>query len=129
MRIPKIVAVVPLLLSWGCATTPPSPRVGLDTTMGVGATAVMLEDALPLGRPVYVGDEDLFEKGLLGQSQRIGDVDVVTIDPRLDELTRVMVLIHEYAHFLVWESGGDSGHGDDWGREYARVFRVWTGAE
>lgn len=32
------------------------------------------------------------------------------------------VLVHEWAHCLA---GSQAGHGDEWGRAYARAFRAW----
>lgn len=129
MRILAILGSFLLLLA--CQAPAPRGDVVLETTLSVGESVLLLEEALPLSRPLAVGDEDLLPSGRIGLARDLPWGYMITLDPTLTELERVMVLIHEYAHLLVFEQHLEevSPHGEEWGRSYSRVFRAWAGAE
>lgn len=118
------------LLLVSCQSGRVADRVRLDSTADVSHAVVALLEALPLSKDLWVGDEDLLQRGFFGLARNEGPAYVVTIDPTLPEVMRVAALLHEYAHLLVWERGLDSvGHQREWGEEYARVIRAWSGTE
>lgn len=51
---------------------------------------------------------------------------VITIDPRAQFSFQLMILAHEWAHALDWESTQEHGtdHGDTWGLWQARAYRA-----
>jgi hypothetical protein len=38
---------------------------------------------------------------------------------------QVDTLLHEWAHALVFDLGGDNAHGDKWGKKHAAIYRTW----
>ena len=97
----------------------PAPPPGLD------AANEFLSERLPHDLPVVVESGLLFEQGMLGMTRRLPGCYLITIDPRLDGYGQGMVLIHEWAHVLVWDTGLRS-HGVEWGEAYSRVFQIWV---
>lgn len=52
----------------------------------------------------------------------------ISIIPGVQVITAEELLIHELAHVIHWEEGGDEQHhGSEWGKIYASVYRMWTG--
>lgn len=52
----------------------------------------------------------------------------VRISPGLQLIAVEELLIHEFAHVINWEEGGvNQAHGDEWGKSYALIYRLWTG--
>jgi hypothetical protein len=84
-----------------------------------------LPDDLPSpGLDVEIRVADLDPQGLLGQSELIDGRFVVTLDDDLSPEMRTEVLVHEWAHLLVWGASDQFGdHGPTWGVAYAWVYR------
>ena len=49
----------------------------------------------------------------------------ITIRSDLPYTTQCDTLVHEFAHALVFDEGGDHEHTDRWGILYARVYRAY----
>lgn len=126
--IPSASRILSALLLTACSALTPAVDVILDTTPEPAAAAAWLGSQLGLSQPIMVTDGALFEHGLLGLTQNLGDRYLVVLDYRLEPMAKVMVLIHELAHAVHWDRGGtDWGHGPGWGEAYAEVFRLWVG--
>lgn len=97
----------------------------------VAGAHAYLAAKLNVSKPVILASGVLLEQGRLGESEHRGAVYVITIDYRLDGWAQHMVLIHEWAHILMWEDGIYLGnpHGEEWGKKYSRVLRLWIGED
>jgi hypothetical protein len=128
MKILKYL--IPLLLA-SCAGARPREELQLDTSPTVAESAQILYQRLPLRQDLFILDADLLAQGLFGQSWSTGDAYVIELDRSLPEVMRVAVLIHEYAHVLVWNQGEDpqDQHGEAWGKAYSLVFQKWSGVQ
>lgn len=121
-----------LILLPACASSRPAEVCGLSLERGVvpdlAGAAQQLSELVPLQLPVSVGVAPLRESGRVGLAMNLGDHYQILVDPRLDDVSRHSVLMHEWAHLLVMESGVmiEDPHGPEWGVALSRVFRAWA---
>lgn len=119
----KTLQLLLLALLASCASV--RPDVLTDTEPDIAAVGARLVTELGLGRSVYIQDGDLLPQGRLGLSQQWDGMYLITLEESLPPREKWMVLIHELAHVVVWESKDkDPGHGPAWGRAYSKVYRL-----
>jgi hypothetical protein len=119
-----------LLFSPACTTVPEGVDTILDVRDGdVASMAAWLGTHRPASLPVLVLSVPLLQVGLFGETYPDGDHYTVLIDPSLDPQEQAMVLMHEWAHVLVMDSGDQdsSSHGPLWGLAYSDIYREWVG--
>jgi len=86
---------------------------------------------LPLDHLLEVRREDLQAWSLYGYSTLEGDHYLIVLDAGLSRTEALSVLLHEYAHLVVWmDHGPDTlgdveDHGPLWGEAYSRVYLAW----
>jgi hypothetical protein len=82
---------------------------------------------VPLRLPAQVLERPIMETGYLGLTRLAEPGILILVDPRLSDLERDMVLVHEWAHAVVIDRGQEEAdpHGPAWGAAYAEVFRAW----
>ena len=119
-----------LLSLASCRSVPRGVDTVLDVPPQAAASAAYLGAALGLSKPVEVREAPLLLQGFYGQARQFPGQYQILLDSSLDGHAQVMVLLHEFAHLVVWERGWEEGgHSEDWGRAYAEVFRVWAREE
>jgi hypothetical protein len=83
-----------------------------------------LKKFCPLSRPVRLELVPLLQRtGNVGESLVRSAEYILRIDSRMDEMTRIDTLLHEWAHLLSLRMEAEV-HGPIWGVCHARCYRV-----
>ena len=49
----------------------------------------------------------------------------IRVSNELEEEQAIHILLHEYAHALVWDKCCSEDHCNEWGKAYAKVYRLY----
>lgn len=97
-----------------------------ENSFGAFQDAVnLLKEDLPPSLPVLVkrckmGNEDA------GDCSKVGDRFVIRVSNTLHDDAAILILFHEWAHAVCWESKFMPGdHHVIWGIAYAMVWKTW----
>lgn len=91
------------------------------------AVAERLAGAVPLNAPVYVSVEEIPNMwGISWYDENAGAYRIGISPGALDPDFLVDIIIHEWAHCVIWGSNLDEGsfHGAEWGVAYAACYRA-----
>ena len=73
------------------------------------------------------------EDRVWGDTCRVGRKLYITVDPRMTLGDSLAILIHEYAHAMVWRHETIERHrvhhDAEWGIAYAKVYSAWHDVE
>lgn len=105
-----------------------APPVHDDGLMTVETALHRLAERCPLPRDAVVQAVPLKASVVWGQTWSRDGVLNIRIDSGACVAKQVDVLIHEWAHAMVWDYlfnlGEASSHGDVWGLAYSRAYRA-----
>lgn len=69
------------------------------------------------------------ESKVWGDTYRDGRKLFITVDPRMTLGDSIAILIHEWAHAVVWRhetvERNRVHHDDEWGLAYAKIYSAW----
>lgn len=88
-------------------------------------TLSWLRRNFPPPRPVAVRRKELRCKSL-AETSLSGQRLVVVIKRRQSWRLQADCLLHEWAHVLTWHGNDKDDHGEEWGLQYARIYREWV---